>query len=172
MKLTGILVLDGDRWFNGKDDAFDVHPAQDWVKLHVSSAFEGFSYNTRGTTPKIAICILLAYCVVAFAHVLYAGITGVSSTCWDSIGEVTALAVNSQPTILLQNICASIASLNMFKLPVRVLAIRDNEQGDGKHLELVFGDMGEKTTQHTTIKANRVYGRMPSLASEKTEKTL
>ena len=172
MELTGILVLDGDRWFNGKGDAFDVDPAQGWVKLRVFSAFEGFSYNTRGTTPKIAICILLTYCVVAFAHVLYSGFTGVSSTCWDSIGEVTALAVNSQPTILLRNTCAGITELNIFKLPVRVLAIRDNEQGDGEHLELVFGDMGEKTTQHTTIKANRVYGTIPSLASEKTEKTL
>ena len=166
--MTETLVLDGDRWFNGRGDAFDVDPAQDWVKLRVSSVFEGYSYNTRGTTPKIAVCILLTYCMVAFAHVLYTGITGVSSTCWDFISEVTALAVNSQPTVLLRNTCAGITELNIFKLPVRVLARRDDQQSDGEHLELVFGDIGEKTTQYTTIKANRGYGTMPSLASEKT----
>lgn len=166
------LVLDGDRWFNGKGDVFDVDPVQDWVKLRVSSSFEGFSYNTRGATPKITICFLLTYCLVAHAHVLYAVITGISSTCWDSIGEVTALAVNSPPTVLLRNTCAGITELNIFKLPVRVLAMRDDEQSDGEHLELVFGDISEKTTQHTTIKADRVYGTMPSLASEKREKML
>ena len=168
----GYSGLDGDRWFGGKGDVFDVDPAQDWVKLHVSSTFEGFSYNTRGATPKIAICFLLTYCVVALAHVLYAGITGLSSTCWDSIGEVTALAVNSPPTILLRNTCAGITELHIFKLPVRVMAMRDHEQSDGEHLELVFGDDGEKTTQLTTIEANRVYGTMPSLGSKERETTL
>ena len=171
-KVDGYLGLDGDRWFNGKGDIFDVDPAQDWVKLYVSSTFEGFSYNTRGATPKIAIFFLLTYCVVALSHVLYAGITGISSTCWDSIGEVTALAINSPPTILLRNTCAGITELNIFKLPVRVLAIRDDEQSDGEHLELVFGDIDEKTSQHTTIKENRVYGTIPSLASGKKEKML
>ena len=165
--------LDGDYWFSGKGDAFIIDPVEskDWLKLRVYSNFEGFAYNTAGTTPKVAICFLLAYCVFALAHILYAGITGISSTCWDSIGEVTALAVNSTPSSLLRNTCAGINELNIFKTPVRVLAFRDNENSDGEHLELVFGDLDEKSIQHQVIKANRVYGTMPLLALKR-RKTL
>ena len=164
--------LDGNNWFSGKGDAFAVDPVQskNWVKLRVFTTFEGFAYNTSGATPKVAICFLLAYCVFALTHILYAGITGISSTCWDSIGEVTALAVNSTPSALLRNTCAGITELSIFKIPVRVLAVRDNESSDGEHLELVFGELDEKAIQHQVIKQNRVYGTMPLLAGEKEKK--
>ena len=157
--------LDGDYWFSGKGDVFIVDPVEskDWVKFRVYSTIEGFAYNTRGAIPKLAICVLLTYCIFALAHVLYAGISGISSTCWDSIGEVTALAVNSTPTALLRNTCAGIMELSIFKTPVRVLAFRDNDNSDGEHLELVFGDLDEKSIQHQVIKENRVYGTMPAV---------
>lgn len=89
--------------------------------------------------------------------------TGISSTCWDSIGEVTALAMDSTPTVLLRNTCAGIMELNIYKLPVRVLAIRDSE-GDGDHLELVFGNTDGKEVGGTPITPNRVYRTLPKLA--------
>lgn len=173
IKQDGSRGLDGDYWFSGKGDAFIVDPieSKDWVKFRVYSTSQGYAYNTTGATPKVAMCFLLAYCLVAFAHTFYAGITGISSTCWDSIGEVTALAVNSAPSTLLRNTCAGITELNIFKTPVRVLAFRDNENSDGEHLELVFGDLDEKSIQHQVIKENRVYGTMPVLALKR-RKTL
>ena len=161
-RLTG---YDGDYWFAGKgNNVFQVDPeeSKDWVKFRVSSKIEGYAYNTQGTTTRLAIGLLLAYCVLAIAHIIYAGISGISSTCWDSIGEVTALAMNSTPTAALRNTCAGITELNIFKLPVRVLAFRDAE-GDGEHLELVFGDLDEETLESRTIKANRAYGTMPNM---------
>lgn len=156
-------VIDGSYWFSGKGNVFNVDPVEskDWVKLHVSSVFQGYAYNVSGATPKIAIAFLLAYCLFVLAHVLHAGISGFSSTCWDSIGEVTALAVNSTPTKALRNTCAGITELNIFKLPVRVLAVRDVEGGDGQHLELVFGSVDEETVEGCTIKADRAYGTLP-----------
>lgn len=68
--------------------------------------------------------------------------------------------MNSTPTTLLRNTCAGIIELNIFKLPVRVLAIRDDE-GDGEHLKLVFGNVDEKDARGTPIKPNRVYGTLP-----------
>lgn len=157
--------LDGNYWFAGKgNNVFQVNPvdSKDWVKFRVSTTIEGYSYNTQGTTTRLAIGVLLAYCLVAIAHIIYAGISGISSTCWDSIGEVTALAMNSTHTAALRNTCAGITKLNIFKLPIRVLAFRDTE-GDGEHLELVFGKPDEKTLENQTIKANRVYGTMPNM---------
>ena len=165
----GFEGLDGDYWFSGKGDAFVVNPieSKDWVKLRVYSTFEGFAYNTSGATTKVAISFLVAYCMVALAHILYAGITGISSTCWDSISEVTALAVNSTPSALLRNTCAGITELDIFKISVRVLAFRDSENSDGEHLQLVFGELDEKSIQYQVIKKNRVYGTMPLLKLER-----
>lgn len=160
----GSTGIDSNYWFSGKGNVFVVDPVEskDWVKLHVSSVFQGYAYNTHGLTPKLAIGFLMAYCLFALAHVLYAAVSGISATCWDSVGEVTALAMNSMPTTLLRNTCAGISELGIFKLPVRVLAIRD-EEGDGEHLELVFGTTDEKTVENKIIKPNRVYGTMPAL---------
>ena len=85
---------------------------------------------------------------------------GISSTCWDSIAEVTALAMNSTPTAALRNTCAGITELYIFQLPVRVLAKRDGE-GEGEHLELVFGNASGVEKDGELIKANRAYGTMP-----------
>ena len=182
---SGHKKIDGRYWFSGKGDMFIVDPeeSKDWVKLRVDSTINGYAYNIRSSSSKVAISFLLAYCVIALSHVLYAAISGkrplrilvldsiiddlgISSTCWDSIGEVTALAMNSTPTTFLKNTCAGIIELNIFKLPVRVVAIRDDE-GDGEHLELVFGNVDEKDVKGTPIKPNRVYGTLPKIAKVK-----
>ena len=188
VKPDGSSEFDGDYWFSGKGDVFNVDPeeSKDWMKLRVDTTINGYAYNIRGASPKVAITFLLLYCIIALSHVLYAGISGkshptsrvqplltdklgISSTCWDSIGEVTALAMNSTPTTLLKNTCAGIMELHIFTLPVRVLAIRDG-QGDGEHLELVFENVDEKDMRGTPIQPNRVYGTLPKMAQkEKSE---
>lgn len=140
----------------------DASDSRTWVRFRVSSVFQGYAYSTHGAIPNLAICLLSICCAFAIAHIMYAGISGISSTCWDSIAEVTALAVNSPPTKALRNTYAGITESDIFKLPVRVLTMRDDE-GDGEHLELVFGSVDEKSVEHRVIKANRVYGTMPSM---------
>ena len=73
--------------------------------------------------------------------------------------------MNSTPTAALRNTCAEISELYIFKLPVRVLTIRDNE-GDGEHLELVFGNISEEKTRDNLIRVNRAYGTMPKSAQD------
>ena len=160
------IGLDGNYWFAGKGkNVFQVNPAEsnkDWLRFRVSSFINGYSYNIHGTSTKLAVCLLLIYCLLAIIHIIYAGISGISSTCWDSIGEVTALAVNSTSTEALRNTCAGITEMAIFKLPVRVLAFRD-EVGEGEHLELVFDKLDDERLENREIKANRVYGTMPAM---------
>ena len=139
-KSDGSQSLDGSYWFSGKGNTFEVDPiaSKDWVKFSINTIIETYAYNSRGATTRIAIGFMIIYCVVAVAEILYALVSGIYSTCWDSIGKVTALAMNSTPTTALRSTCAGIIELDIYKLPVRVLAVYD-EQGDRKHLELVFG---------------------------------
>lgn len=76
--------------------------------------------------------------------------------------------MNSTPTAALRNTCAGITELHIFQLPVRVLAKRDDEESDGEHLELIFGNRdsgGEKKEGEDgkLIMFNRAYGTMPLL---------
>ncbi|KAL8993812.1 MAG: hypothetical protein Q9169_006068 [Polycauliona sp. 2 TL-2023] len=155
--------LDINYWIAGKGDIFHVDPleSKDWVSFQVESSVEGYAYNTLTSPPKIAIAIMMIYCILVLGHTLYSGITGISSNCWDTIAEVTALAINSTPTAALRNTCAGISELHIFKLPVRILVSRD-EEGEGEHLELVFGKGGEECGEERTIKTNTTYGTLPS----------
>lgn len=80
VKPDGSSEFDGNYWFSGKGDMFIVDPeeSKDWVKLRVDSTMNGYAYNIRGASPKVAISFLLVYCVIALSHVLYAGISGKS----------------------------------------------------------------------------------------------
>ncbi|MCJ1269237.1 hypothetical protein MMC22_009127 [Lobaria immixta] len=154
-------VPDGNLWVSGKSDLFTVDPeeSKNWVKLRVDSTMQGYAYNIEGPAPKIAIAFLLTYCCFALSHCFYSGISGISSTCWDSISEVTALAINSSPTTILRNTCAGIAEIRIFRTPVRILT-RSDEEGEGEHLELVFGEIDHEDSQKRAIKPNRKYGTM------------
>ena len=67
--------------------------------------------------------------------------------------------MNSAPTALLRNTCAGISEFHIFKLPVRILATKD-EEGEGEHLELVFGSVPEERQERGLIEPNRTYGTM------------
>ena len=69
--------------------------------------------------------------------------------------------MNSAPTAALRNTCAGISEFNIFKLPVRVLPMAD-EEGDGQHLELVFGNVSDEKLKEGLIKVDRAYGTMHS----------
>lgn len=61
------------------------------------------------------------------------------------------------------------SKLKIFKLPGRVLAIRDDD-GVGEHLEHVFGNMDYNNMRGSLIKPDRVYGTLPKLPkAEKSE---
>ncbi|KAL8670024.1 MAG: hypothetical protein Q9168_005411 [Polycauliona sp. 1 TL-2023] len=145
--------VDGSYWLRNKGDVFKVDPetSQEWVTLRVDSTLEGYAYNTLTEPPRIAIAIMMIYCI--------------SSNRWDTIAELTALAINSRPTAALRNTCAGISELHIFKLPVRILVSKDDE-GEGEHLELVFGerssaDEKKGKSDESTIKPNRTYGTLP-----------
>ena len=69
--------------------------------------------------------------------------------------------MNSTPTKALQNTCAGISETRTFRTPVRVVVRKDQGEGEGEHLELLFGDHASGHPDgNDTIKANRAYGRL------------
>jgi hypothetical protein len=110
----------------------------------------GYGYAPNVITVKVSLAILILYCIVAIAHIVYSVISGISSTAWDSISELVALSINSRPSIELQNTCVGIRTTAIFEHKVRIASTNGVPFGEsvpqskdlfepvGCHLELLF----------------------------------
>lgn len=112
----------------------------------------GWKYTAEEATTKLAIAVMFTYCILVLGHVIYSAISGVSSTAWDSVSELVALAMNSTPTKALQNTCAGITGSAVYQTQVRILKTSE------KHLELVFGEVTDPNADITKLVMNEEYG--------------
>ncbi|KAL9116591.1 MAG: hypothetical protein Q9187_006883 [Circinaria calcarea] len=146
---------------NGVDLGWqDEEPCDGCLVFTIEHSLDGWSYNIQDTAPKLALVVMLVYCIIASSHILYSLISGISSTAWDSTAEVVALAMNSSPTTHLQNTCAGIVGVKTFRTPVRILAAESNGAKQEGHLELVFGHAEEQGTGWSGMETNVEYGRV------------
>lgn len=78
MTQDGSTSLDGNYWVSGKGDVFtvDSEKSKEWVNFEMESALQGYAYNADGTPSRVAIGILMAYCIFAAAHICYLAISG------------------------------------------------------------------------------------------------
>lgn len=169
----GVFAVDGGKWLRG-EDIFVIDPEQSkhWVRLEVKTQVMGLVYATIGLPIKLAVVILATYIALALSHFIYACVSGFSSASWGSVSEVTALAINSPPSEDLDNTCAGIEAIGIFRLPVRILAAGGRASGaetdaplqclptNGGHLELVFGEVGREAASRNRIAANKKYGTL------------
>ncbi|KAF2118218.1 hypothetical protein BDV96DRAFT_597083 [Lophiotrema nucula] len=97
---------------------------------------EGYAYNFKGTSILLSSIVLAVYAMIAAIHIGFTFWTGLTPQAWDTVSEVTALAMQSQPSRILKNTCAGIETTTLFTHIVKVVQTGEN----GEHLELDFGD--------------------------------
>ena len=127
--------------------------------FEVNHAIKGWAYSLDGTLTKLSLAVMISFCILATGHSIYLGVSGLSSSTWDTAAEIIALAMNSSPTHFLQNTCAGIIGIRTFQTNVRVMAVDSGKDGK-EHLELVFGDV--PSLKHSLLMENQEYGRLPS----------
>lgn len=129
---------------------FDISPAQQAAatEFQMSAAANGYAYSYKGAIQKAALGVFLVYIVLAIGHFGYSIATGWTSTAWDTLPEIAALAMNSQQTAALRNTGAGIATVGVFEETVKVRA------KDANNLEFVFGDTEQNVF---LVKRNRPY---------------
>jgi hypothetical protein len=161
----------GDDWLFHNANMFKVNSSEsaNWTKFRIDSWIEGLSYSTEGKTIKVALCILLCYCLCATTHFLYSIISGLSSSSWDTIAEMVALAMNSPPVRGFGNTCTGIRTTGIFKEPVKIESTPGvskhnhkcgNEKVDMTHLALVFIESQHELC-HTAVVVGKEYGTTP-----------
>ncbi|MCJ1402849.1 hypothetical protein MMC11_006070 [Xylographa trunciseda] len=145
------LMPQGKLRFGGGGQAWNLTGTRpNKTKFTFKVTINGYGFDSRPATTKFAIVILIIYCIFVFVHIVFAAPSGISSTSWDSVSEVTVLAVQSPPTPLLANTSAGISTSRVFATQVRIVGNRvDN------HLEMVFGEDG--LAGRSPIVRNRFY---------------
>ena len=118
------------------------------LTLQISRMAYGWAYMIDSVFIKLGIAVMFGYCLLTFGHFVFAIITGISSSAWDSVTEIIALAMNSSPTEALQNTCAEITGKRPFQTIVR---IRETSVG---HLELLFEEESDYKMQTSELKLN------------------
>ena len=129
----------------------------DCLSFTVDHEVYGYGYNAQDTTTQLAIAVMVIYCIVAFAHIMYLCAFGISNAAWSSTGEMIALAMNSTPTRHLQNTCAGITGTKTYQIFVRIVAMGTGDtQVD--HLELAFGNVKQEDVRR--VEMNQKYGKI------------
>jgi len=98
----------------------------------------GYGYGITIAT-LLSTIVLVIYSLIASIYVVYSICFGKTSSSWESIAELVALAVNSQPSAALHNTGAGIATLSTYKQPVGIRVSEDR-------LQMLFEGGGEKIT--------------------------
>ena len=159
--LAGKLIGDDDQWMsqlmpaNGTaigygGNAFTLaDQSPDTVtQFTLQVKAQGYAYSPRGSTTILSIIILLIYCALAFGHTFYMIRTGLSSSSWDTISEITTLAMNSDRTNVLVNTGAGIETSTVFREMIYVKA-------DGDRLQFVFNKLPQGEEK---VEKNAYYG--------------
>ena len=105
-------------------NAFNISDTENTTstKLTMRAGAFGWAFNRRGSAAKFAMIALLLYVFIAFGHLLYTIVwTRESSSSWDSISELVALAIRSDPPEALLNTGAGIETDETFEQRTRVI---------------------------------------------------
>lgn len=163
--LLSVIVADGISRMNADPEAMIIQVNEDTVaplagSLHtevyvpgiaaeaanytVKLEFDRYAYafSMQGKTGRFAIVALLMYATIVFAYLTYICFSFYSRTycggdCWEVVGELVALAMNSSPTSKLFGTGAGVKTKAVWRHPVKVRAM------DGDRLELCFLERNE-----------------------------
>ncbi|KAF2124603.1 hypothetical protein P153DRAFT_301968 [Dothidotthia symphoricarpi CBS 119687] len=112
----------------------------------------GYSYDTIEISTRLAMAVILSYCIIAIAYTIYTLIAGSTSTAWNSPIELVTLALQSKRSDHLGYTSVRVDSIETLRQNV---GIRVNSK---EELELVFAhDREIETRELRKIIRNKEY---------------
>ena len=145
-KLTDVNV--GNYPWYPREQDFDVvarRNTSEWTEVTWQVRRFGYGWGLDGITIKLAAAALLFHVLLVLIHVPTVMIGGWTSTCWSNVGELLALAVNSQRVDHLDNTSAGIEKSTTWQEMVRIREVGDTG------LQLVFGNAHQGVTKRIVL---------------------
>ncbi|THV46004.1 hypothetical protein BGAL_0428g00100 [Botrytis galanthina] len=110
----------------------------------------GYSYSLQSSTRRLAVSILVLHMLLALIHAVLVFRHGYTNNVLKSLTEILALAINSPPSLNLDNTCAGVERVDTYKKMIRVREVSSS------HLGLIVDDDGDTTTEE--VMADKKYG--------------
>ena len=115
---------------NPPHDAVLPPPANsDYVKLRMRVEVVGYAWYASGVSDYLATAVVLIYMLMALAHTVWVFTKGVTSSSWDTVTELLALALRSPESDALRGSGAGIERLGTYGRLTKLRVIKD-EQGE------------------------------------------
>ena len=150
-------ILPGSRIFGTGGSAFNYSPTatDQFARLQMKTTVNGYGYGITAAS-GLATLVLAIYCIVALTFVIYSTfLVRTTSSSWESVSEIVALAMNSTPTVRLRNTGAGISTVGTLEQTVKI-GVSDD------HLQMIFvgNDFEEEFDKKHIDKVapNRSYG--------------
>ncbi|KAH0542505.1 hypothetical protein FGG08_003101 [Glutinoglossum americanum] len=157
--ILSFLLTDGlARVANFEDSPFSSSQSKETpYNLYFNNFRLGYGYGLKGAVVKLAVVILLLHTLVALIHTFSIFGSGRGYKSWSTMEELLTLAMNSPPTMALNNTCAGIGDIETWKKIVKVReGTKPSDVGASApretpgHLVLTFEDrnasVGDKET--------------------------
>ena len=133
-------------------DAVLPAPANsDFVKLRMRVEVVGYSWYASGFSDYLAIAVVVMYMLMAVAHTVWVFTRGVTSSSWDTVTELLALALRSPVSDALRGSGAGIERLGTYGRLTKLRAMMGER---GERLVLVID--GEEPEQAPRVRYERV----------------
>ena len=119
-------------------------PGSNFVTQRMDCEVFGYAWYTSSVSDYLAICVVVAYMFIAIAYTVWVlFVTGVTSSSWDTVTELLALALQSPVSEKLSGSGAGVERLATYKRLVR-LRVRREEGGPRRRVQerlvLIVGD--------------------------------
>ena len=129
-------------------------PNSDYVNLRMRVEVVGYAWYASGFSDYLAITVVVIYMLVALAHTAWVLVKGVTSSSWDTVTELLALALRSPVSDQLRGSGAGIERLGTYGRLTRLRAMR--EEGKERLVLVVDGKGGEDLERGAGVRYERV----------------
>ncbi|KAL8860165.1 MAG: hypothetical protein Q9178_003429 [Gyalolechia marmorata] len=125
-----------------------------YVNLRMRVQVVGYAWYASGFSDYVAITVVVTYMLIALAHTIWVVATGITSSSWDTVTEILALALQSPASKALSGSGAGIERLGTYQ---RMMKLRIREEGQDKKIVLVVDeDENNKDSQSSPLQPTGV----------------
>lgn len=129
----------------------------DYVTLRMRMEVVGYAWYASGFSDYLATAVVMMYMLVALAHTVWVLTKGVTSSSWDTVTELLALALRSPVSDALRGSGAGIERLGTYRRLTRLRAMRkEGSQNKDEEESLVLVIDEEKACVKEGEKARKV----------------
>ena len=118
-------------------------PESHYVGLRMRVVVVGYAWYASGFSDYLATAVVITYMLVATAHTVWVLTKGITSSSWDTVTELLALALRSPVPDKLRGSGAGIERLGTYRLVTRLRALREEEEAGEVRLVLLVDGVEE-----------------------------